>query len=428
MKKYIVSILLVSVILTFKLSAQTGNVMDYQRSSLYTMLVNSPKPMAKEIKTAFLSIPLSDKFNDHNLSLRLAPIYAVPQEQNDKGLAISQFLEDNKVARRMVAKWFLRDKATGCCSFNQIIERGLYNANEIDMEVASLSKRGDALLSDGGVDLIGSTFLVVNDISYIDKERNAKISASVFKILAAVAGAVADVAGASGDNSTESIANLVELGADLGGAISNAIAGFTVNTTSYLYQLKWSKDEYAIFSDYYWADTTMTDEEILAKKIAFEKSINDFKLTYVDSFTAKSMKTVLRGLHTNEDVIRKVCARAIDKNIVALQKGYEPFRVKVPVTKLAVRGNKRHIGAYIGMKEGMDENTKYEVLERRKDRKGNISYKRVGVVKPLPNKVWDNRFMALEEEAKGANLGFTTFRVVSGSNIQKGMYLREIIK
>ena len=51
-------------------------------------------------------------------------------------------------------------------------------------------------------------------------------------------------------------------------------------------------------------------------------------MNYVGSVTTTSDKTVMRGLHKPEDVFRKVLARAIDKNVVALQKKFDEFKVK----------------------------------------------------------------------------------------------------
>ena len=78
------------------------------------------------------------------------------------------------------------------------------------------------------------------------------------------------------------------------------------------------------------------------------------------------------------------------------------------------------------MKEGVSEKSKFEVLERVENEDGTYSYKRVGVVAPVENKIWDNRYMAVEEGAKGALLGKTTFRKVSGTTPVAGMLIREI--
>ena len=78
------------------------------------------------------------------------------------------------------------------------------------------------------------------------------------------------------------------------------------------------------------------------------------------------------------------------------------------------------------MKEGMTEESRYEVLERIKDQDGTISYKRVGVIAPVTGKIWDNRYMATEERSSGSELTCTTFRKVSGGTFYPGMLIREI--
>jgi len=82
--------------------------------------------------------------------------------------------------------------------------------------------------------------------------------------------------------------------------------------------------------------------------------------------------------------------------------------------------------AYIGMKEGVSSKSRFEVLEVIEMENGAHKYERVGIIEPIENLIWDNRFMAVEEGAIGANLGFTTFKKVSGKDFAKGMLIREI--
>ena len=84
--------------------------------------------------------------------------------------------------------------------------------------------------------------------------------------------------------------------------------------------------------------------------------------------------------------------------------------------------------AYIGMKEGVTEKSKYEVLEVVEMEDGSRKYNRVGVIAPVPNRIWDNRFMAEEEGAPGATLGYTTFKKVSGKDFVRGMLIKEMSK
>jgi len=50
----------------------------------------------------------------------------------------------------------------------------------------------------------------------------------------------------------------------------------------------------------------------------------------------------------------------------------------------------------------------------------------VGVIRPVKDKIWDNRYMAAEEKAENATLGFTTFEKVSGGSFYPGMLIREM--
>lgn len=78
------------------------------------------------------------------------------------------------------------------------------------------------------------------------------------------------------------------------------------------------------------------------------------------------------------------------------------------------------------MKEDVTEESRYEVLERQTNEQGKIEYKRVGVIKPVKNKIWDNRYMAMEEGIIEAALNGTEFQKVSGGDFYQGMLIREI--
>ena len=106
--------------------------------------------------------------------------------------------------------------------------------------------------------------------------------------------------------------------------------------------------------------------------------------------------------------------------MVDLQRNYEEFRTKSPLLSV------EPLTAYVGMKEGVNAKSKFEVLEVVEMENGTHKYNRVGVIEPIENLIWDNRYMAVEEGAQGATLGFTTFRTVSGKDFAKGMLIREM--
>lgn len=419
------AILLLAVVF-FSVLAQEANQVSYRRSSLYSVLVSHPeKKMNTEIVTAYMSLQTPDKFNNHDITPKM---FTTTSKRDDAILdEANEFLTTNQAPKGLVSKWFNRDSTTGWFDADLIIERGQYNASDVDVQTAKQSKRGMALLDDAGFELIGNTFVIVNDITYIDKEANAQKAKNVLSILASVAGAVAN---SSSDASSRNTANSVKSVLQLGSVISDVIAGFTVKITTYLYRLEWNDDIANTFYDNYYIERPTdslsfvafcADSTVAPRKLAYESDSSLFTINYVGSFNARSSKTVLRGLNEPADVFRKVCARAIDNNIVELQKKYDDFKVKVPLYTT------EPITAKIGMKEGVDPKCKYEVILPITDEEtGRTKYRRVGLVQPVKNKIWDNRYMAVEEEADNANLTATTFKKISGGNFYPGMLIREV--
>ncbi len=144
----------------------------------------------------------------------------------------------------------------------------------------------------------------------------------------------------------------------------------------------------------------------------FDKERGKYPLEYVGDVVSKGGTTSILGINEDQPelMIRKACARAIDENVADLQKKYEQFRTKSPI--LSVNPT---ITAQIGLKEGISSDSKFEVLERQvKD--GKTIYKRVGIIKPIGNMIWDNRFMAVEEGAYGANFERKISKNVSGAD------------
>ena len=379
---------------------------NYRRSSIYSVLVNhTDQQFASEIKEAFLQIPVPDKFNDHNLSVKVLNLDkklsgASSEKENP---LITEFLNNNKVASRLVGRWFNRDFFTGQCNMELVKERGLYNATEFDKQLASRSARGMAMLQDAGEDLIGNTFVLVNDIRYVDKNKGAKTASSILKVFGSIAAAYT---GTNIDDLTDNIGDMVE-----------TIKGFKVKINTFLYKLEWSDDiATQFYQDQYGAVPDPT------KKANFDAARGNYKLKYVGKVESSGGTTSFLGINEDQPVVmvRKACQRASDENVVDLQRNYEEFRTKSPLVSV------EPITAFVGMKEGVTAKSKFEVLEVVELENGKHKYNRVGVIQPIENLIWDNRFMAVEEGAQGATLGFTTFRKVSGKDFSKGMLIREM--
>lgn len=403
-KSFLYSILL---LLTASVASAQDQDMLYRRSSIYSILVNhTEQKFAKEIKEAFVEIPVPDKFNDHNLSVKVLTMShklsgASSSKENTE---ITDFLNNNQVASRLVGKWFNRDYSTGVCDMELVKERGLYNATEFDRQLAMRSARGLALLQDAGEDLIGSTYVLVNDIRYVDKNTGAKIGGGLLRLVGGLAAAYTH------NNNYNTLGNTA-------GTLMETLKGFTVKINTFLYRLEWD-DETAMnfYQEQYSAEP---DEQ---KKQNFENFRGKYRLKYVGKVESRGGTTSFLGINEDqpEIMVRKACQRALDENIADLQQEYEEFRTKTPLLSV------EPLKAYIGMKEGVTENSRFEVLEVVITEDGRHKYSRVGIIAPVANMIWDNRFMAAEEGAAAANLGCTTFRKVSGRGFSRGMLIREI--
>ena len=107
---------------TLQMSAQ-NNEDEYRRSSIYSVLVNhSDLKYANEIVSVFKQIPVPDKYNDHDLSVKI--VKATTSGHIDKSIA-ERFLNNNHVASRLVAKWYDWNFLTGECDIRIIPKMSL---------------------------------------------------------------------------------------------------------------------------------------------------------------------------------------------------------------------------------------------------------------------------------------------------------------
>ena len=387
---------------------QEADLNKYHRSSLYSILLKHPeKEFCNEMIEAFKSIPIPDKYNNHDLKIKVmsAPILQALTKDEIEGAykdAITNILSKNKIGGRLVEKWFDRDKSTGNFDMNLVAERGYYDASILDVKEARASARGVAMLADAGEELINHTYVIVNDIRYADKET----------MKGAVAGGLfaAQLVGSFFGVDLSNVTNAV-------GGLAGNIAGFKVIVTSYLFRLDWNDETANNFYSNLWTDNSSPNAERQQK---WGEEMGNFKLKYIGCATVFSGKTALGGVEKEKDMFLKVCTRAIDKSISDLQKNFDEFKVFTPLIST------EPLCAYIGLKEGVDEESRYEVLEKTIDNNGRTKYEKVGEIKPVKGQIWDNRFMASFDKEEGSELKYTTFKKVSGKDFYPGMLIREI--
>lgn len=403
---------------------------NYKRSSLYTLMLSDvSREYSNSIRISFVNTPLSEKFNNHIIDARIiaktdliyvsqtpkskkqirgifSQIPKIPKipkipvnisNSNKKSkhaqqIAILNHLNTNNFAKSMVAKWFNRSKKGGF-NMNLIAERGSYNATDLDIKIAKQTVRGLAMLADAGETLINNTFVIVNDFKYTNKEDVAEeINVYIDKI----------------PRKSSKKTNITKEGVEFFGK------GYVVKTTAYLYKLIWNEEIAAIFYYDFWTEDASLN---LKRKKVFDKT-NIFKLELIGTQTAwADVQSTILTTKSNQELIAIATVRAADNVIAKLQRKYEVFRTKTPL----LSGNP--LSAKIGLKEGLEKGDKYEVLEQFINNDGIPKYKRIGVIKVDKDHIWDNRYMA--EEENPSTIVFTKF---SGSKNKyySGMLIRQI--
>lgn len=404
MKK--INLLIFTFIFTFSLFAQIKSEKTniYRRSSIYSLMLDDVRfglkvssTNTEMVKDIFINAPVPDKFNNHNLTEKIIPatISSIDRSKNalrqvDKELIdINNFFETNQTAKKLVEKWFNRNK-NGSFNTSIIEERGFYDATQMDLDIANNSARGLAILSDAGEELISNTFVIVNTFEY-------------FQISSATGGTNNPLLG----------------------------QGYQVFIKTYLFQLDWNKDvEQTFYKDYWCNDKTVTQE----KAKLFDES-NLFRLKYL-GFDFKMAQNRESSGHsnlsrigyiaighemgkgkkiTNENLIESSTIKTMDEVLVLLQKKFDAFKTKSPMNSV------NPITAKIGLKEGITEKSKFDVIEQEIDENGKTKYTVVGVV-AVDNKqpIWDNRYGVINDLN---NQNCTYFKKISGGEFYPGMLI-----
>lgn len=409
-----------------------GKLNEYKRSSLTSFMVYHPEDtFANEIYNAYISNPFPDKFNNHNISATYMSFAEVMDDQGNglykeeygnilkkkeieyNGKVLESYLNRMKIPMLMVAKWFNfhgNDSTGYAFDMGLVHERGFYDATLLDVEKAMQTVRGTRILADAGEELIGNTYVLVNDMTYITAEERAEMATAVTSII----DGVGEFFGVRTD-----FAKIVE-------EYAKMFSGFTVKNHSYLLRLVWNDSIASKFYNDYYTETWDS-----TKIVSFLADTTTFRLEYVAHELEFGAKTTLKGKYDRKYLAKMLTARSIDKNIAALQKQYEDFKVKTPITEVLYDDKGKIIGyaAQIGTKEGIDKKSKFEVVrESFNPETGQTEYKRVATLK-VKGDVWNNEYMATElaaeDQGEGTDLKYTELKKTSGGDVYPGMLIIE---
>lgn len=404
-------------------------------------------PQRDTIKKAFLEAPVPDKYNDHNISVRVfepasmkltkedwdayRAAAQVELKENGKpkkkggfgkamkavaGAALAtatgsesstmvddkdkeeyavysyKHLLEQQVAKELFDKWFVNED--GEFHMGLVQERGLYDASAMDVQTAKNSIRGMGMLADAGEELVNNTFVVVSRFRYMSKEE-------LQKEIEATANAVGSAFGEYGKLGAQIVNTTTQF--SLGD-------GYYVRATSFLFQLDWNEEIANTFYSELWGDP----EKYHAADI--------FSLKYIGQESA--FANVKAGIFSNKpqgELVRIATVNANDAVIAKLQKKYDVFKTKTPLLST------QPLSAAIGMKEGVEPGDRFEVLEQTMDPEtGKTTYRRKGVITASKDQIWDNRYMAdLEQSEESQELKMTVFEG-NASGLYPGMLLRQI--
>lgn len=407
----------------------------YYRNALTSMILyHSEDAEGKRVCEILDNLPKQEKYDDHPVgfhvidNMKLTGIrkgqngvyrqeygkdLVLSQAQKDaNGQAILKLLNKADCGKRMVAKWFdlHGDSLHNAYFGSSVLEsRTLYNVSALEAEKLRYTVEGKAALKDITTELLEHSFVLVTEMTYITAERRAEAAKTTMNVLGGLFDALTG-------------SNYGERTAEIAGEIADDFTGYKVFTNTYLYQLNWSD---SLTSEFY--ENYYTESPDPARMRKFWSNEVHYSLSYLGVESSVYELTQKNGKYNQNELLELIMARSLDKNIMVLQGQYEAFRVRTPITAAEYDQKGRLLGyrAPVGIKEGVDERSEFEVLEA-KVVGTRIEYSRVGVLRAVNNQIWDNRFNALLELDNDQYVSGTLFKPVGSpmKEILPGMLIR----
>ncbi|OQY00525.1 MAG: hypothetical protein B6I20_08655 [Bacteroidetes bacterium 4572_117] len=378
-------------VISMKISAQENSIIKsddlfdkvYNRSSISFFIINHLDDKKEMIYDEFKNFSF-DKYNLNKLPFNSMNSYLSRDDlsgTSQKANKIENVLKNNNVAKKVVEYWVNRDE-NGYMNTNRIAKRGLYNATDHDVQVSKLTKRGNAMLEDAGIKLMEKSYIVVFDISDIDKVYSKSGSLT-----------------------------------------------YTGYIETYIYSIKLNDEVQALLWDS-WLDEK-TDKHKIKKQIEkFEKI--PFKLNFENkSFDAIETSTGFAMLNAFYEIVylnndglkykgdgvpefKKFVKSALNTGMKAMEKLNNEFKVKS-----VINGTVPVVKVKIGTKEGLKRKQMYEVFEGTYNAKTDIiQSKKIGLIRA--GYIADNR-----QNASGNSLSSEFAIIQQNKKITPYMYIQQ---
>jgi hypothetical protein len=294
-----------------------------------------------------------------------------------------------------------------------IKEMGLYNVSDEDLDYnkAKNSARGTAMLQDAGENLINNTFVTVTELIFFSNEPLAEV-------YNAMAQSFLQQKSNTGNAMADAIVNLTyaTTAAVFLGLAAKYKDGYSVLFKTFLFKLKWNEDIAGKFYNI-WGDEN-----------AFERM--SFELEYIGyhyNTEQVNPKIFTKSKNRETEIVLNIAlARTLDASFVTLQHRNDVFKPIVPVFSTTP-----YLTAKIGMKEGLEGNEKFAILQKIEDPVTfKTKWQKVGTTTVDKKQIWDNRYNAGDEPNNvvmgkdGLPIKATTFQ--SSNSAQEGMFLKQI--
>ena len=366
--------------MTFAAAEAQVTIPDYVRGSIYSIRLDAPssskQDFSKEIGIMTSVFDTLDykhqyrKYNAFQAGERLMSSKALPEVSDDEAMAIAtingnkkvkeddkyaaqilKYLNNKKVGRDLVSKWFSKQTSTDLSKldldkeYTNIIQWGLMSLSE-DQKIAN--KEQSMNNSDAAVmltdQLLGSTYVLVTRYDFatpaeqIQDKINEKLAPLYAKLEKAPALLKNSIQGTI-DSQTESLKQTFE----------STIKLNAVSAKSYLFKLKW---------------TSLKDfDKYINNPADFEKAADEFPLEYIT--TTKGTNILVTELAGQKIKVDKAVSRAslkvLNKNVNRLAQQYEPF---APIERLYTEEGTGTLYVKVGTQDGIDKDSKFTALKK----------------------------------------------------------------
>ena len=320
-KLYFLGIMMILSVLSLNAQQKVKELVpsEYNRPSVSYVFVNRSQAHATDVERFYYTLEVDEKFDENHISTKLINV-----EHSDKvptsSTNVTAAVNSNNLGKEIISYIFNR-KSDGTFDDSILQQRGLYNANDQDMQNLAAAKVKEQAL-EWGQPLVNTAYVVVVDI----------YDTSISK---------------DGSNTS-----------------------YSVKSVAHAYKLKGDEDVLNNFYEKAWADASYSEADKLAASAAYDQM--KFQLDYQTTVTALGTSS---DSSSSTGSIYDACLSAYEDIVYKLEKTVNGWKSNAAVIST------RPIAAKIGTKEGIKNGSRFQSYSYKEDRKGNLVSVKHGMVR-----------------------------------------------